>query len=476
MPRRGFLSCARSIVKQFLPYGVESAYIKKRYGQATYFDRIAEGESRGQFVRIVRWILPYGLVSLRDRLAYRVPSPEKQRAEFPRIAEKIRARQASGWKIRVLYMVSDASMFAARPLFEAMAKSTVYEPRIVVIPDFRHGERNAVRNMERCEESLARIIPEDRLVKVRPGADGDWPDVLGEADMVCYPTPHDCSFWRYSIRASADRDVLPIHVNYGFYRSVYDRSIMSGENYARFWRVFFECEETMSEYAEHSILRGANAVLTGYVKMDSLASARPVKRSRKRILVALHHSVEGGKNERLLLANIARYAGFFMKMPDRWPEIDFVFRPHPFLAETLAQPCIWGARRTEEYFAALRLKPNVIWSECGDPFAEFAESDGCIQDCGSFLVEYLYTGKPCCYMLKSPADIDGKFAPLGRKCLGQCYVAYDTDAIDSFIRDVVAGGNDPKAQSRAALARSVMINYPHAAEAALEAMKGIPVP
>lgn len=173
----------------------------------------------------------------------------------------------------------------------------------------------------------------------------------------------------------------------------------------------------------------------------------------------------------LSLANFIRYADFFMSMPDRWPGIDFVFRPHPFLFKIMSRPKIWGPGRVERYVRELKSKPNVIWSDGGDYFSEFAESDGCIQDCGSYLVEYMYTGKPCCYMLKSPADIDVKFAPLGRKCLEQCYIAYDTDAIDSFIRDVIVGGNDSKAKSRAAFAKTIMVNHPHAAEAALACIK-----
>ena len=113
----------------------------------------------------------------------------------------------------------------------------------------------------------------------------------------------------------------------------------------------------------------------------------------------------------------------------------------------------------------------MIWSDGGDYFREFAESDACIQDCGSYLVEYFYTGKPCCYMLKSPADVNAKFAPLGKECLANCYIAYDTAAIERFVADVVVGGKDPKREARAAFAKRIMVNYPRAAEVALAHIK-----
>ncbi len=144
-----------------------------------------------------------------------------------------------------------------------------------------------------------------------------------------------------------------------------------------------------------------------------------------------------------------------------------MFRPHPFLFKVLSRQNLWGEQRVDEYMSELKSKPNVIWSNSGDYFRVFAESDGCIQDCGSYLVEYFFTGKPCCYMLKAPSDIDEKFAPLGKKCLANCYVAYDTNAIDKFIREVIVGGNDPKAAARFDFAKTIMVNHPHAAEAAL---------
>ena len=74
-------------------------------------------------------------------------------------------------------------------------------------------------------------------------------------------------------------------------------------------------------------------------------------------------------------------------------------------------------------------------------------------------------------MLKDPADIKHKFAPLGKKCLEQCYISYDTDAIDSFIEEVVVSGVDPKAESRENFCKQIMTNYPHAADAALKSIK-----
>lgn len=391
----------------------------------------------------------------------------EHQASFPGKCAKLAEKLRSGGSARSVFFVSNASMFPARPLFDAMLRDAAFDPRVVVIPDLRWHDGKFAEAMEACRADLAAAVPEERLSVAVRDEFGSWVDVLDGADIVCYPSPYELSSFRYNPHYAVGRDFLPICVNYGFYRSVYDRTVMGGQSYAYMWKAFFECEATAAEYRAHSAIGGTNADLVGYVKMDRLASVVPERHARKRVLVALHHSVEGGTNKELSLANFVRYAGFFMELPDRHPEIDFVFRPHPFLFKVMSRKNQWGERRVAEYVDALRAKPNVVWSDGGDYFREFAESDACIQDCGSYLVEYFYTKKPCCYMLHSPDDIDAKFAPLGRECLENCYVAYDTDAIELFIADVVVKGDDPKKAAREAFAGTVMVNYPHAAGAAL---------
>ncbi len=384
-----------------------------------------------------------------------------------RISEKAR----SGKKIDVVFLVFSESMFPAKPLFDAMMRDAAFVPRVIVIPDMRWAD--AKQRFRHCFEALRTSIPESRLHEARHEEWSDWDDEIGSCDLVCFPSPYDVSVFLYNPHWAVGRNFLPIHVNYGFYRSKYDRDIMGRQNYAYFWKAYFECEATAKEYAEYSILKGANAEVVGYVKMDALAAAKPWPRNgnRKRVLIAPHHSVEGGANDTLALSNFQRYADYFLALPEKHPELDFVFRPHPFLFTVLASPSKWGQKKVDGWIARMKAHPNVRWSDDGDYFPVFASCDACVQDCGSYLVEWFYTGKPCCYLLKDPSDIDAKFAPLGKDCLSHCYLAYDEGAIESFLRDVVEGGNDPKAAARDEFRKSVMVNYPHAAEAALASIK-----
>ena len=181
--------------------------------------------------------------------------------------------------------------------------------------------------------------------------------------------------------------------------------------------------------------------------------------------------MDGGSNDTLSFSNFERYAEYFLALPDKHPELDFVFRPHPFLFTVMSHPSKWGQAKVDDWIARLKAHTNVRWCDEGDYFPAFASCDAMVHDCGSFLAEWFYTGKPCCFMLKTPSDIDAKFTPLGKECLSNCYLAYDKAAIEEFLRDIVEGGSDPKAAARDAFRKSIMVNYPHAADAALASIK-----
>lgn len=384
-----------------------------------------------------------------------------------------KTRIAEGLPVRSIFLVFSTSMFPARPLFDAMARDSRFSPKISVIPDLRWPDRDPVPAMDACREELLRFYPPEFVEEATKDESDSWADVTSDADIVCYPSPYDLSSFRYNPHWAVGRGFLPIYISYSFSTSLHGYKVFGHQNYAYFWKVFVECEANAREYAEHSILKGANAEATGYFKMDALAAAKPWPRNgnRKRVLIAPHHSVDGGSNDTLSFSNFERYAEYFLALPDKHPELDFVFRPHPFLFTVMSHPSKWGQAKVDDWIARLKAHTNVRWCDEGDYFPAFASCDAMVHDCGSFLAEWFYTGKPCCFMLKTPSDIDAKFTPLGKECLSNCYLAYDKAAIEEFLRDIVEGGSDPKAAARDAFRKSIMVNYPHAADAALASIK-----
>lgn len=368
-------------------------------------------------------------------------------------------------EINIVFLVNMASMFAAESLMNEMKQNKKYNVSLYIIPDVRFTREESYRIYEGTYKELKEkydFAEKAVIIDYEKDEIKEYKNIVKQADIVCYPSPYDVSYSLYNPYYAVQENILSIHINYGFFRSIYDRFIYALDNYNSFWKVFLETEYNMAEYKQYGRCNGINAVLTGYAKMDRLSEYMATKKEnkRKRIIIAPHHSVDGGMNKMLALSNFEKYADLFLELPLKYPEIDFIFRPHPVLFSTLKNNNKWGEAKVENYINKLKSYKNVIYSTEGDYLEIFANSDGIIQDSGSFLVEYFYTGKPCCYMLKTKKDIKEKFNTLGIKCLENVYIAYEKQDILDFIDNVIINKNDKLKEKRNNIMKEIMVGYP----------------
>lgn len=197
--------------------------------------------------------------------------------------------------------------------------------------------------------------------------------------------------------------------------------------------------------------------------MDKLASIKCKNKTRKQILLCPHHTIN---SKELDLSNFLTYSDLFLELPKLYPEIDFIFRPHPLLKYNLTKYC--GESKTNKYYDQIVAYSNAIYNNSEDYLETFANSDAMIHDCGSFTTEYLFTGKPCCYMLKDSDDINKIFLPMGQKCLDNYYKAFNKDDILNFIDNVVIKGIDPMKNQRDQFLKELRLNYPNVAQIIVE--------
>ena len=368
-------------------------------------------------------------------------------------------------EINIVFLVNMASMFAAESLMNEMMQNKKYNVSLYIIPDVRFTREESYRIYEGTYKELKEkydFAEKAVIIDYEKDEIIEYKNIVKQADIVCYPSPYDVSYSLYNPYYAVQENILSIHINYGFFRSIYDRFIYALDNYNSFWKVFLETEYNMEEYKQYGRCNGINAVLTGYAKMDRLSEYMATKKEnkRKRIIIAPHHSVDGGMNKMLALSNFEKYADLFLELPLKYPEIDFIFRPHPVLFPTLKNSSKWGEAKVENYINKLKSYKNVIYSTEGDYLEIFVNSDGIIQDSGSFLVEYFYTGKPCCYMLKTKKDIKNKFNTLGIKCLEHVYIAFEKQNILDFIDNVIINKNDKLQEKRNNIMKEIMVGYP----------------
>lgn len=204
--------------------------------------------------------------------------------------------------------------------------------------------------------------------------------------------------------------------------------------------------------------------------MDRLANVPIHIRKRKKVIICPHHTVMGWKT--LDISNFLSYCDFFIDLPKLYSDIDFVFRPHPLLFSNLIENRMWTQQDVDNYITRMESSPNICYDNSGDYFELFANSDAMIHDCSSFIGEYLFTERPCCYMLKSTQEIEDVLLPMGIDCMEHYYKALCKEDILQFIDQVVVQGDDPLKEKREVFSRTQLkFNYPHSAQMVIDTIK-----
>lgn len=389
------------------------------------------------------------------------------RGRYAEHARRCREKLIRGERLRVCFLVCDVSMFSAEPVYQKMLRDSRFEPFIAVAPRISRGEDFLRETQAKTLEVLSARY--GKIVQLYDPDTKNRLSLTGCADIVFTSIVYgDQTFHEYTSEPLSEQALVTcITYSYnGLLRANVDWAIFKPE-IALMWRYFVPNPQTLALWTKTNPLLSWNARVSGYAKMDRLATI-PVRTNRqKTVIIAPHHSLPkgAGENGGMTLSTFLQYADLFRRLPREYPEIHFVFRPHPLLFPRLATEAWWGAQATSDYRAALEAEPNVEFQQGGDYFETFANSDGLIHDCGSFLAEYFYTGRPQCYLLADAQTEEREFLPFGRELLNLTYKAYDEQAIRAFLENVVLGGEDPKKPSRDARAASdICCFYPRAAD------------
>ena len=123
---------------------------------------------------------------------------------------------------------------------------------------------------------------------------------------------------------------------------------------------------------------------------------------------------------------------------------------------TLINGGIWSEIEVKNYLKELN-DNGIIYSFEGDYLRLFSECDAMINDCGSFTIEWLYTGKPGCFMYNENLK-PKQLTKIMIKAISAHDIAKREEDIDSFIQKIVTDNYEvsiPKWVND-----EVMINYP----------------
>ena len=388
------------------------------------------------------------------------------RSRYVRHEEECRARLARGEKIRVAFVVCDVSMFSFEPVYMRMREDPAYDCFIAVVPRVTRGERFLRDTLKKTVDTLVARYGGAVRCLYDPDTREERP-LEGTADVVFTSIVYDdqtCA--RYTaLPISAYALVVGTPYGYGgiFNSSVYRMATLNQP--ALFWRLFVSNDVIAELFASARPLLRETMRSCGYPKMDRMAGISRRRDRVKTVLICPHHTLARGKDEILAISTFLKFADFFLRLPTIFPDMRFVFRPHPLLFPRLETDEWWGRQKADDYRAALEAQPNVEFQQGGDYFETFVNSDAMVHDCGSFMAEYFYAGHPQCYLLEAPGALDAQLTPFGKRLQEHVAHACTEDEIVDFVRRVAEGrvtmADDPAWRDFAA--QEVCVAHPHAA-------------
>lgn len=237
--------------------------------------------------------------------------------------------------------------------------------------------------------------------------------------------------------------------------------------------VFVRSESVRDMFSRHCPNGAAHVHVTGHPRMDGLVGIAdfPVDPAlltaigeRQAVLWNAHFSFDGD-----LWSTFDQLAAGIIESFVNRPDLVLLFRPHPLLWKKLINLNILSEHDIPELKAQLK-DLGVIIDERSDHRHAFAASSAMMSDAGSFLMEYLATGKPVLY-LRNPVGqgLNEEGAAVAR----QYQTASDVVQVCAFLEQL-RRGEDPLHSSR----NAAMKNFFHeldggAGRRVLNVLKGL---
>lgn len=273
-------------------------------------------------------------------------------------------------------------------------------------------------------------------------------DITDQFDLICMSNPYEfLTHPLYTLGNISTKNALPFYIEYTYALFKYNTNVNTKLHMQNFWRIYLNTKNGHNEMKTQSELPWSNCKFTGYTKMDSIVKRESKNIKSKQIIIALHHTIL--PNNDLNLGSFLEFAETYQRLPEIYPDIEFIFRPHPLLLQKIDEYKALGEISAKEYFRKLVSEnKNCSFSNEADYFELFAASDAMIHDCGSFTAEYLHTGNPVCFAKSKRTDFSREMSETGMGCINQHYIAESFDDMKFFIDEIVIRGRDHLKDSR----------------------------
>lgn len=377
---------------------------------------------------------------------YRLVSLIYKTVVIPILVNKARKKDI----INVVFVIQDLGSWKTENLYLKMLAHPRFSPKLLLVP---------IRDVGYAFDILKNYLDSRAYEYYTLEPTKSIKSAL-QSDIIFFQKPYlGCVDKKFDFPYNLNS--LICHVEYCFR----NRCLPSaGKNmfYYYLWHYYLENKAVADELECILPSPYVTKVDTGIPIMDILLKSRenftnPWKASsgKRRIIYAPHHTIYSEKfasTSPIDYATFLIYADFMKEMAVKYKDkVQWAFKPHPLLKSKLYE--IWGENQTDEYYKFWKDSSNTQLSE-GEYMGLFKHSDAMIHDCGSFKLEYLYTGNPVLYLIKEDQPFDYTNWQT-KEALALHYHAKKKEEIEQFIIDVI-NGTDPLKEQRKGFIQSYL--------------------
>lgn len=354
---------------------------------------------------------------------------------LPKMLKRIQKKA----RLSVGFVAWNVPMWKYHSLYKAMEASDRFDPFVILSLSPRKDEttnRLELEDMKKTFSERGYKIYE----RVQPSDLNFERELLNKVDIVFFVQPYlPCCLEKHL------RKFVLCYSDYGF-------SIARVMNWSH--NTFLEnicllhfvpSAKLINEIKKIRGNGGINVFYGGYLYGDELLgwkkdeNPNPWKeqhREKKKIVWAPHFSVD--PKSVLQLSSFLKVCDSMLELAEEFKDtVQFAFKPHPYLYSKLCEEDFWGKEKADAYYERWKNMDNGQL-ETGKYEDLFFHSDAIVHDCGSFIVEYLYTKNPCMYLCGD----ESYFNELTKDALACYYRGTTKEEIRAFIQDVVIGGAD----------------------------------
>ena len=338
--------------------------------------------------------------------------------------------------IRFCFVLQDLSQWKTEPLYKYMLAHPRFDPILCVTPNiYGSGAEKEVETYCKDKGYEYVLLSPNETIGRKVGA-----------DMVTHQKPYQSEI-HLMHRIEKNIGIPVVSIPY-FLSTITENWVVNQKINLLSWRQFIDNQSCADEWKRIHYLGGANYAVTGTPIMDVLSLPKErfedvwkCKDGRKRIIYAPHHTIGDYHWAGIGYSTFLDVGEFVLKMRDKYQDqVYFVFKPHPLLYGKLIER--WGKEKTDAYYHAWDCN-GVSNIEAGEYMGLFKYSDALIHDCGSFTVEYLYTGNPVMYLLRDEHHADNMI-PYAKMAFDLHYKGKTEKDIERFIQNIIAGVDEMK--------------------------------